>query len=90
MGETYFLALSIIIVSITFPLTNYHCLFYKYIYAIKSDLFFCAHTEYDAMNLDMLREVIPMLKQQLEKAQIDRNYVQLERVSTTTQYFYAT
>ena len=45
--------------------------------------FFGMHTEYDAMNLDMLREVIPMLKQQLEKAQIDRNYVQLERVSSS-------
>jgi hypothetical protein len=33
------------------------------------------------MNLEMLREVIPMLRQQLEKSQIDRNYVQLERVS---------
>lgn len=33
------------------------------------------------MNSEMLREVIPMLRQQLEKAQIDRNYVQLERVS---------
>jgi hypothetical protein len=29
----------------------------------------------------MLREVVPMLRQQLEKSMLDRNYVQLERVS---------
>jgi hypothetical protein len=28
----------------------------------------------------MLREVVPMLRQQLEKSMLDRNYVQLERV----------
>lgn len=28
----------------------------------------------------MLQEVVPMLKQQLEKSMLDRNYVQLERV----------
>lgn len=39
------------------------------------------YAEYDRMPLEMLREVIPMLRQQLEKAQMDRNYVQLERVS---------
>ena len=38
--------------------------------------------EYDTMDLDMLREVVPMLRQQLEKSMLDRNYVQLERVST--------
>lgn len=39
---------------------------------------FC--TEYDTMDLEMLREVVPMLRQQLEKSMLDRNYVQLERV----------
>jgi growth arrest-specific protein 8 len=38
-------------------------------------------TEYDTMDLEMLREVVPMLRQQLEKSMLDRNYVQLERVS---------
>lgn len=33
------------------------------------------------MDLDMLREVVPMLRQQVQKAMADRNYVQLERVS---------
>lgn len=33
------------------------------------------------MDLEMLREVVPMLRQQLEKSMLDRNYVQLERVS---------
>jgi mannose/fructose/N-acetylgalactosamine-specific phosphotransferase system component IIC len=28
----------------------------------------------------MLKEVVPMLRQTLEKAMLDRNYVQLERV----------
>ncbi|CAM9402004.1 unnamed protein product, partial [Laminaria digitata] len=37
-------------------------------------------TEYDNMDLEMLQEVVPMLKQQLEKSMLDRNYVQLERV----------
>ncbi len=32
------------------------------------------------MDLEMLQEVVPMLKQQLEKSMLDRNYVQLERV----------
>lgn len=36
--------------------------------------------EYDNMDLEMLQEVVPMLKQQLEKSMLDRNYVQLERV----------
>lgn len=36
--------------------------------------------EYDGMDLEMLREVVPMLRQQLEKSMLDRNYVQLERV----------
>jgi hypothetical protein len=40
-------------------------------------------TEYDTMDLEMLREVVPMLRQQLEKSMLDRNYVQLERVSLT-------
>ena len=39
-------------------------------------------TEYDTMDLEMLREVVPMLRQQLDKSMLDRNYVQLERVST--------
>ena len=43
-------------------------------------------TEYDNMDLEMLREVVPMLKQQKEKSQLDRNYVQLER--DTIQTFY--
>ena len=33
------------------------------------------------MDLEMLREVVPMLRQQLEKSMLDRNYVQLERDS---------
>lgn len=43
-------------------------------------------TEYDTMDLEMLREVVPMLKQQLEKSMLDRNYVQLER-DAIQQYF---
>ena len=39
--------------------------------------------EYDGMDLEMLREVVPMLRQQLEKSMLDRNYVQLERVSAS-------
>ena len=39
-------------------------------------------TEYDTMDLEMLREVVPMLRQQLDKSMLDRNYVQLERVSS--------
>ena len=42
--------------------------------------------EYDTMDLEMLREVVPMLRQQLEKAMLDRNYVQLER-DAIQQYF---
>lgn len=38
------------------------------------------------MDLEMLQEVTPMLRQQLEKTQLDRNYVQLER--DTIQTFY--
>ena len=37
--------------------------------------------EYDNVDLEMLQEVVPMLKQQLEKSMLDRSYVQLERVS---------
>ncbi|KAG1691957.1 hypothetical protein DVH05_025937 [Phytophthora capsici] len=36
-------------------------------------------SEYDTMDVPMLKEVIQMLRQQLEKAQVDRNYVQHER-----------
>lgn len=43
-------------------------------------------TEYDRMDLEMLREVVPMLEQQLAKSRLDRNYVQLERDSIQ-QYF---
>ena len=44
-------------------------------------LLFCwSAVEYDTMDLEMLREVVPMLRQQLEKSMFDRNYVQLERV----------
>lgn len=43
-------------------------------------------SEHDTMDLDMLREIVPMLRQQMEKAQLDRNYVQLER--DTIQTFY--
>lgn len=43
-------------------------------------------TEYDNMDLEMLQEVVPMLKQQLAKCTLDRNYVQLER--DTIQTFY--
>ena len=38
------------------------------------------------MDLEMLREVVPMLRQQLEKGMLDRNYVQLER-DAIQQYF---
>ncbi len=38
-------------------------------------------SEYATMDLEMLREVVPMLRQQLDKSMLDRNYVQLERVS---------
>lgn len=38
-------------------------------------------SEYQTMDLEMLREVVPMLRQQLDKAMLDRNYVQLERDS---------
>jgi len=43
-------------------------------------------TEYDSMDLEMLREVVPMLRQQLEKSMLDRNYVQLERVRGWTMF----
>lgn len=42
---------------------------------------FLLFIEYETMDLEMLREVVPMLRQQLEKSMLDRNYVQLERVS---------
>ena len=38
-------------------------------------------SEYATMDLEMLREVVPMLRQQLDKSMLDRNYVQLERDS---------
>jgi hypothetical protein len=38
-------------------------------------------SEYQTMDLEMLREVVPMLRQQLDKSMLDRNYVQLERDS---------
>lgn len=41
------------------------------------------------MDLEMLREVVPMLRQQLEKSMLDRNYVQLER-DAIQQYFETT
>ncbi len=37
-------------------------------------------SEYATMDLEMLREVVPMLRQQLDKSMLDRNYAQLERV----------
>ena len=40
-------------------------------------------TDYDDMSLEMLRNVVPMLQQQLEKSMLDRNYVQLENVRKT-------
>jgi len=43
-------------------------------------------TDYDNMDLEMLREVVPMLRTQKDKSQLDRNYVQLER--DTIQTFY--
>jgi chromosome segregation ATPase len=43
-------------------------------------------SEYDTMDLEMLREVVPMLRQQLEKSMLDRNYVQLEK-DAIQQYF---
>jgi hypothetical protein len=48
-----------------------------------------AYIEYDTMDLEMLREVVPMLRQQLDKSMLDRNYVQLERVSHPMSAFYA-
>ena len=45
-------------------------------------------TEYDSMDLEMLREVVPMLRQQLEKSMLDRNYVQLERVSNDIDFIH--
>lgn len=33
------------------------------------------------MDNEMLREVVPRLRSQLEKGALDRNYAQLERVS---------
>jgi hypothetical protein len=58
---------------------------------LTSALLLFSHTlphtaEYDTMDLEMLREVVPMLRQQLEKSMLDRNYVQLERDSIQ-QYF---
>jgi hypothetical protein len=41
-------------------------------------------SEYATMDLEMLREVVPMLRQQLDKSMLDRNYVQLERVSASS------
>jgi len=38
------------------------------------------------MDIEMLKEVVPMLHQQLEKCQADRNWTQLER--DTVQTFY--
>ncbi|CAK4072037.1 unnamed protein product [Aphanomyces euteiches] len=43
-------------------------------------------SEYDTMDVEMLKEVTQMLRQQLDKSQIDRNYVQHER--DTIQSFY--
>jgi len=43
-------------------------------------------SEYDSMDLEMLREVVPMLRQTEEKSMLDRNYVQLER-DAIQQYF---
>lgn len=52
------------------------CLAYEHPLNILS----CIYVEYDTMDIPMLNEVIQMLRQQLEKAQVDRNYVQHERV----------
>ncbi|KAG5177420.1 growth-arrest-specific micro-tubule binding-domain-containing protein [Tribonema minus] len=54
--------------------------------AKKEEAAVVEETEYDNMDLEMLHEVVPMLKQQLEKSMLDRNYVQLER--DTIQTFY--
>lgn len=43
-------------------------------------------SQFDNMDLEMLREVAPMLRQQLDKSMLDRNYVQLER-DAIQQYF---
>ena len=56
------------------------CIFYIVIYTFVNNLESCI-LEYDTMDLEMLREVVPMLRQQLEKSMLDRNYVQLERDS---------
>jgi len=44
-------------------------------------------SEYATMDLEMLREVVPMLRQQLDKSMLDRNYVQLERVSLPRHFY---
>mmetsp|Transcript_539 Transcript_539/g.680 ORF Transcript_539/g.680 Transcript_539/m.680 type:complete len:477 (+) Transcript_539:32-1462(+) len=49
--------------------------------AAKAEEVVVEESEYDTMDLEMLREVVPMLRQQLEKSMLDRNYVQLERDS---------
>lgn len=48
--------------------------------AAQTSFPFLFHVGYESMDLEMLREVVPMLRQQLEKSMLDRNYVQLERV----------
>jgi hypothetical protein len=39
------------------------------------------YVEWDSMDLESIRETVPMVRLHLEKAMLDRNYVQLERVS---------
>ena len=56
---------------------NYH---HDFDFNSAQFLIFLNFSEYDTMDLEMLREVVPMLRQQLEKSMLDRNYVQLERV----------
>lgn len=40
------------------------------------------------MNIELIREIIPRLKAQLEKTALDRNYAQLERVSVSSFILY--
>ena len=44
-------------------------------------------SEYAIMDLEMLKELVPMLRQQVEKNVMDRNYVQLERVLLLSLYY---
>ncbi len=38
-----------------------------------------APSEWDSMDLESIRETVPMVRQHLEKAMMDRNYVQVNK-----------